>query len=566
MVGRRCLPMARIQGDVVIGLRRRWWAVGLVGLVGVAVTAWVVGSRVQSPEQAAARAGEPRASFVTAVVERRVLSKTVIQRGDVRPEVSLKVLAPSSVDGSPVVTGVAVSAGAEVAEGTKVVEVSGRPVFVLQGGVPVYRALRPGMSGTDVAELQAALARLGFAPDADGRYGEATKAAVTAFYAAAGYLPVGSSTSFDADLATAQQTLVQAEAGLKLAQADLVKAGEGQPESAIAQAQADYNAAQRGVDDAVAQQASDAVDAQAQLDAARAALTRLLADPAADPGEVDAVKLAVTRAELNQTTTTRVSADAVASAQDGLVVAGLALDEAVKGGDRALAQIAVDNAVDTRDAAAKAVETLIAVNGPTVAQGEVVFISSMPARVRNAVSTLGPIDTGGNTASGDAGGPGSTGALVSLSAGRLVVTTLVRSSEAGLVRQGITVELLDENSNTVYPATITSIAEQATTGADGQLGFAATITPDVPLPETLAGANLRVTITTASTETATLVVPVAAVSSSADGKTRVSTIDGPNGVPADVPVKAGLSADGFVAVEPVGADGLGEGDLVVVGT
>ena len=540
----------------------RWWTGGLACLVGLAGAAWVVGSRAQSPEQAAARAKEPTASYITAAVGRRILTKTVIQRGDVRPEVSVEVGAPSSVEGDPVVTGIAVSQGADVAEGTKVIEVSGRPVFVLRGEVPVYRALRPGMTGADVTQLQAALTRLGYTPDTDGRFGEATKAAVTALYTAAGYLPIPSSTSFDADLAAAQQALVQADAALKVAEAELVKAGAGQPNSVIAQAQAGVSSAQRAVDDAVAKQSTDAIDAQAQLDNAKANYARLVNDPTASPSDVDAAKLAVTEGESNLSTVTRSDNDAVASAQEALHVAELALVEAKKSGDKAQAELAVENATATRNAAATAVDTLVAVNGPTVAQGEIVFMPTMPARVQAAVSSLGPIVPAG-TASGPA--DAAPGGLVSLAGGQLIIATSIRTSEAGLTRVGMLVELLDENTTTTYPATISSIADQPTTGSDGQLGFAATIAPDQPLPQGLSGANLRVTITAASTETATLVVPLAAVSSSADGATRVSTIDNPNGTPVDVPVTAGLSADGFVAVEPTVAGGLSEGDLVVVG-
>ena len=540
----------------------RWWTGGLACLVGLAGAAWVVGSRAQSPEQAAARAKEPTASYITAAVGRRILTKTVIQRGDVRPEVSVEVGAPSSVEGDPVVTGIAVSQGADVAEGTKVIEVSGRPVFVLRGEVPVYRALRPGMTGADVTQLQAALTRLGYTPDTDGRFGEATKAAVTALYTAAGYLPIPSSTSFDADLAAAQQALVQADAALKVAEAELVKAGAGQPNSVIAQAQAGVSSAQRAVDDAVAKQSTDAIDAQAQLDNAKANYARLVNDPTASPSDVDAAKLAVTEGESNLSTVTRSDNDAVASAQEALHVAELALVEAKKSGDKAQAELAVENATATRNAAATAVDTLVAVNGPTVAQGEIVFMPTMPARVQAAVSSLGPIVPAG-TASGPA--DAAPGGLVSLAGGQLIIATSIRTSEAGLTRVGMPVELLDENTTTTYPATISSIADQPTTGSDGQLGFAATIAPDQPLPQGLSGANLRVTITAASTETATLVVPLAAVSSSADGATRVSTIDNPNGTPVDVPVTAGLSADGFVAVEPTVAGGLSEGDLVVVG-
>lgn len=83
---------------------------------------------------------------------------------------------PVSVESPAVVTIAPPPVGGEVVEGDVVVEVSGRPVFVLEGTAPMYRSLRPGMSGADVVQLQVALARLGYEPDADGVFGEATKA------------------------------------------------------------------------------------------------------------------------------------------------------------------------------------------------------------------------------------------------------------------------------------------------------------------------------------------------------------------------------------------------------
>jgi multidrug efflux pump subunit AcrA (membrane-fusion protein) len=77
--------------------------------------------------------------------------------------------------------------------------------------------------------------------------------------------------------------------------------------------------------------------------------------------------------------------------------------------------------------------------------------------------------------------------------------------------------------------------------------------------------NLRVTITAAATDGEVLVVPLAAVSSAADGSTRVSILGSANGSPVEVAVTAGLSADGFVAIEPVEPGSLAAGDLVVVG-
>ena len=128
----------------------------------MAVGAWVVGSRVRSADQAAAEAAPPPRSVVTVPVELRVLSSTVITRGLVAPVVSTAVIGPLPSSGAQgTVTGVFVKVGDSVTEGARVVEVAGRPVFVLVGAVPAYRSLRPGMVGADVRQLQEALARVG---------------------------------------------------------------------------------------------------------------------------------------------------------------------------------------------------------------------------------------------------------------------------------------------------------------------------------------------------------------------------------------------------------------------
>src|SRR5690606_11339267 len=54
--------------------------------------------------------------------------------------------------------------------------------------VPIYRDLRPGAEGEDVAQLQRALHDLGHtSSEPDGSFGPATKRAVQAFYGSLGY-------------------------------------------------------------------------------------------------------------------------------------------------------------------------------------------------------------------------------------------------------------------------------------------------------------------------------------------------------------------------------------------
>jgi peptidoglycan hydrolase-like protein with peptidoglycan-binding domain len=539
---------------------RGWWVVAVVVLLVSGGVAWVVGSRVQSPEQAAARASEPVASWVSVGVERRVLASTVVVRGDVMPEVSVAVGVPSSVEGSGVVTRLGPAAGASVPEGVAVVVVSDRPVFVVEGVVPVFRSLSPGMSGDDVAQLQAALVRLGFAPEVDGLFGALTKEAVSAWYASNGFEPVWSEVSL-ADVAEAQRALDEAEAGLRAAEAALAQVSESK--SAVVSAQAAVNEAQRMLDGAQAAKVESVTNAQVVLANAQAALDRVKADPEATAGDREAANAALVAAQTGLSAAVREGDAAIAAASDALTVARTQLSDANAGTAVAAAQAARDEAVAVRDAASLVLWEATVASGPSVPLGEVVFVPSTPVRVRSTVSALGPVGPSGGSEAG--GASASAGGLVALEAGGLVVTTSIRSGDEGLVRVGMPVQLLDETTNTTYAATVGSIAADATVDATGVLGRAAVIVPDDELPASLTGVNLRVTVTAAASEGPVLVVPLAAVSAGADGATRVSVL-GPGAVdPVEVPVTAGLSADGFVAVEPVDPGGLVEGDLVVVG-
>jgi len=133
----------------------------------------------------------PEPSPILVPVERQVLTADVVTRGTGRYGTPREVsVAPSPLAPSPaIVTGLP-PIGTVVAEGEVLFEVSGRPVVVLEGSAPSFRDLGPGMSGDDVAQLEAALDRLGHEPGpVDGRYDRSTEAAVQRLYEAIGSQP-----------------------------------------------------------------------------------------------------------------------------------------------------------------------------------------------------------------------------------------------------------------------------------------------------------------------------------------------------------------------------------------
>lgn len=158
-----------------------------VALVSSALT-WLVGQQIQSPAERAASARAPEASLITVPVERQELSQNVVVRGTIQPSDSVEVWAASESESSTVVTGLPKEPGDSVTEGEVIAEISGRPIFALEGSLPVFRELRPGVSGPDIVQLEAALSRLGHDPGPiDGNYTRATSTAVAALYTANGY-------------------------------------------------------------------------------------------------------------------------------------------------------------------------------------------------------------------------------------------------------------------------------------------------------------------------------------------------------------------------------------------
>jgi len=223
------------------------------------------------------------------------------------------------------------------------------------------------------------------------------------------------------------------------------------------------------------------------------------------------------------------------------------------------------------DQAEQALAQAQAVDGPMLPASEAVFMPSLPAMVVSI-----PV------AVGDA----VKGPVLTLSQGGLQLTGMLDPTDAPLVKPGMAVQILDESSGSQVTGTVGSIGTliapgDATTGttdgsddgSDAQLqqsvnGGAAylplVIRPSGTWDQSLAGQNVRITITAAASSGAVLAVPEAAITAQASTMTSV-TVQDPSGAQRQVPVRTGASANGLVQVTPLQGQPLAAGDLVVVG-
>ncbi|MFH8409584.1 hypothetical protein ACH4FX_33100 [Streptomyces sp. NPDC018019] len=194
---------------------------------------------------------------------------------------------------------------------------------------------------------------------------------------------------------------------------------------------------------------------------------------------------------------------------------------------------------------------------PMVAMSEVVFLNSLPARADSVTAEVGAE---------------ASGVLMTISAGDLLVSGSVGLHEKGLIHPGQKVEILAETTGERATGTVVSVAQVPKTkknksGENDKAGadeYVVKVKPGGRLPATMAGQEVRLTISAASSRAKVLAVPSSAISTGADGRTTV-TVKEPNNSNRRVEVRTGMSGDGFVEVTPADGARLTEGDQVVVG-
>jgi peptidoglycan hydrolase-like protein with peptidoglycan-binding domain len=199
-----------VRGSRLARRRRVLFAVG-GGAALLAIGGLIGASFVKSPQQIAADTAAPPPTATTAKVVSQILTSSVEMRGVVYPATQYDVYpsapesdAGTSGTGAPAggaaaggsagavyISRLDVAAGQTISNGEKLAEIDGEPLFALAGHVPAWRDITPGESGPDVAELQKALASLGYyqGGDTPGFFGAATQAAVSEYYEHLGYTP-----------------------------------------------------------------------------------------------------------------------------------------------------------------------------------------------------------------------------------------------------------------------------------------------------------------------------------------------------------------------------------------
>jgi multidrug efflux pump subunit AcrA (membrane-fusion protein) len=581
----RALTMPGRNSGNLAGRRVKLLHAVLLAVAAAAAGAWLAGTRIESPADVAARTAPPPPSPILVPVEERVLSADVVTRGTIRFGLPQPVsLAPSPLKPGPGLVTTLPSRNTQLNEGDVVLTASGRPVFILQGQVPAYRDLVPGLSGADVDQLKQALKRMGFDPGSNnGLYDQRTSGAVAEWYKSKEWEPFGptreqlvavralerewgdavkTKAAAAAAVATAGVSVEAARAtaahAVKVAVVENAARLGGQRrttepqqaraplavESERARAQLASSSADADLAAQIAEQALVALDprqtekarnaANAKLEVARAARQKALLE-----GEL-AVQTAEREASL--------SGDRVEVARSAERSARLEGDKAVRSALDAQKLAALDLTMATERADQAAADLAAAKRklGVQVPVDEVVFIRSLPVRVEEVTATIGGA---------------ATGSLLNVTDNQLAIDSSLPLDAAPLVKPGMPVAIDEQALGIKATGIVETVATTpGTRGVDGfhiYLGIRVDSTP-----VRVEGFSVRLTIPIESTKGTVTAVPVSALSLATDGTSRLQVEK--NGALEYVTVKPGLSANGYVEVSPL--DGkLAPGQFVVVG-
>jgi hypothetical protein len=443
----------------------------------------------------------------------RVLSTEIVTRGTARFGLPQAVsIVPSGLKpGAGIFTSLPTE-NTQLQEGDVPVTVAGRPVFIVQGEVPAFRDLHPGLVGDDVRQLENALQRLGFDPGpADGFYDEQTSVAVAEWYIAAGWEPFGPTNEQLAQIRDLEQELAIATNNQLAA------------EDAVARAPLMIEAAQ-----------ADACTANLLAAADVAVKTGIRDNVVSDPNSTPQEHINA-NAELEAA-----QAAEIASRLEGDLAIQSALDA------KRVAERELDMTTEWANQLRSELNTARGRVGVQVPVNEIVFISTLPVRIDQIEVAIG------DTASG---------AMMTVTNNQLAIDSSLPLNEAPLVRSGMAVTIDEPDLGITATGVVAQVADTSGTfGVDGFHVYFEVVVDETPL--SLDGFSLRLTIPVETTEGAVMTVPISALSLAADGTSRVQVEN--NSILDSVIVEPGLSAGGFVEITPIEGT-LMPGQMVVIG-
>jgi len=190
-----------------------------------------------------------------------------------------------------------------------------------------------------------------------------------------------------------------------------------------------------------------------------------------------------------------------------------------------------------------------------VPRAEIMFVPRFPAQV---VKVAGPV------------GKQASGSLATLAMGSPEVAGQLAPTDGTLVKAGMPVTVTDPATGLARRGRIVSVALR-TSAAHSQTGgvyLPATVRTSRPLPLSMIGRDVSLSIAAARSDGPVLAVPEAAIFARADGRLYVTKLTGTGtgpGTGLQVPVRVLVTGNGLVGVAPVRGGSLAAGDRVAIG-
>jgi hypothetical protein len=328
--------------------RTKTLAIGLICALSTGVVGLVVGSQLKNPNAVLPK-NTARSRLLVPVASKKLRS-VFVTRGSGSPTGFQNLLAANANAASFVTK--APEANDELKEGTVAYTIDDVPTFLLQGKLPIYRDMKPGDQGKDIAQLDAALARLGkLRGAADDVYDVETEAAIERLFLDAGARPIGPAKEELEALTAARNAVTDSDTAVFRAKQELTNADKPVTPDQLISAQEAVDAAKDAVERLPDEEAKTRSDAELLVRAKdRAVVEAETSVKKADADFKEAQRLSTDRAPIDAAI--KLVEDAKTKAKD----AAAAIADVQQSVEDAKAELAVAN--DTVVRLREAVEPL----------------------------------------------------------------------------------------------------------------------------------------------------------------------------------------------------------------